>query len=201
MDAPLELEKPSYLVLVTRQSKPRTTDNTTPTRTNTCANLYWWSTSPWTRYSTCTHTSPSSLQEPPCSTLLPHETTIFAFVLAVLDVATTLETPTAPASTSPPSFSRLNHHGCTIVARHRAPRNSLRMHSSIIVSRTQHLRRFHYHRVNHPNLRATTHGSQTLMERERERLLWHVAASHWIIKESRLVIQETLGKGGSMLVK
>jgi len=36
---------------------------------------------------------------------------------------------------------------------------------------------------------------------EREILRWHVAASQWAIKESRLVNQSTLGKGGSTLVK
>jgi len=31
---------------------------------------------------------------------------------------------------------------------------------------------------------------------ERDKLLWHVAASQWTVKESRLVNQSTLGKGG-----
>jgi len=42
-------------------------------------------------------------------------------------------------------------------------------------------------------------GRQTLIEERKsdlgERLLWHVAAFHWTVKESTLVNQSTLGKG------
>jgi len=57
------------------------------------------------------------------------------------------------------------------------------------------------HYTNHSNLRATTHDSQTLMERERKRERERETTLtrdnlSLTIKESRLVNQSTLSKGG-----